>query len=86
MKYAQMSNGRAEKLVGSIEELVAELVFQEQQICIAEKRPVLYRYQIKAKYSPPNPFQFKYGRVPRMCGVERLLAKAPLVYYHGNWS
>lgn len=66
--YALMLNERAERMVGSLEKLVAETEFQEQQVCIAAIKSVLYGYQRKVKYGQPSQFQLIYIVVPMMFG------------------
>lgn len=70
MEYALRSNGRAERMVGTIKKQVAERVFQKQQSCNAAIRPISYGYQRKAKYRQPGSFQLMYGVVPRRSGDE----------------
>lgn len=53
-------------MVVSVKKSVAATLFQKNKAWTAAIRPVLYGYEIKAKYGHPSKFQLIYGVFPRM--------------------
>lgn len=62
-----MSNGRAERMVASINKSITETVLQEN---MPWSSAVVYGYRRKRKYNEASPFQLMYGVIPRMTNDE----------------
>ena len=64
--YAPMSNGRAERMVGTIKRSVGKMVYRERHTWDEKLPHALYGYRRRHLDSGLSPFQLLYGVVPRM--------------------
>ena len=65
-EYAPMSNGRAERMVGTIKRAIAQTVLTEERPWTTTFGDVLYGYRRRRMGVHPSPFQLLYGTPPRM--------------------
>lgn len=68
LEYAPMSNGRAERMVGSIKKALAESVYPNGQPWTKYLPSVVFGYRRKEKHGNPSPFELMCGTSPRMNG------------------
>lgn len=66
LAYAPMSNGRAERMVGTIKRAIGKMVLKNVQAWDEVLPSVLYGYRRRALSSGLSPYQLLYGVKPRM--------------------
>ena len=70
LAYAPMSNGRAERMVGTLKRAISKIVFAGQEEWESTLPRVLYGYCRRRMAQGAAPFELMYGVPPRMDGTE----------------
>ena len=65
-EYAPMSNGRVERMVGSIKRAIAKTIFNGHVNWVESIPDILFGYRRRRLAGHPSPFQLMYGVPPRM--------------------
>ena len=65
-EYAPMSNGRAERMVGTIKRAIAKTVLTDQQPWTQALGNILFGYRRRRLGFHPSPYELMYGVPPRM--------------------
>ncbi len=70
LSYAPMSNGRAERMVGTIKKAIKKVVLTEGGEWDAVLPGVLYAYRRRSMPGGKSPYELLYGIQPRMTAVD----------------
>lgn len=65
-EYAPMSNGRAERMVGSMKKAVSETVLTPEKTCVGAVPAILYGFRRRRLEGHLSPFFLMYEVVPRL--------------------
>lgn len=69
-EYAPMSNGRAERMVGTVKKAIAKTLLNEDTTWVQSIPQVLYGYRRRRLAGDLSPFQLMYGVVPRFSSLD----------------